>query len=363
MKIITILGTRPEIIKFSPLLPLLDAEFEHRLIHTGQHYDYNMDRIFFEELHLRQPDYQLNIGSHTPGKQIARMLEQIEEILLQEKPDMVAVLGDTNSTFAGALAAAKLFLPLMHIESGCRSFTRELPEELNKTVVPHLADYCIAPDEICRQNLVNAGIGQQKIFLLGSTAFDAVQRNRKLVDAEKVLQKYALRRDDFILLTMHRAENTNNLPRLHGMIQAVNDIAERKTIVFPLHPRTRKIITDNEIYLHPNLKIIEPESYLNFLALLSSCRFCMSDSGGIQEEALAFNVPCLILRNVTEWSRLTKAGKNILASTEPNQILAAAGRLLDDAELGAIKNIACPYETGVAEKIIEVMRSSASLAQ
>jgi len=360
MKIITIFGTRPEIIKFSPLLPLLDQEFEHKLIHTGQHYDYNMDLVFFEELQLRQPDYQLKIGSHTPGKQIAMMLEQIELILIQEKPDLVAVLGDTNSTLAGALAAAKLFIPLMHIESGCRSFSRELPEELNKTVVPHIADYCIAPDKICQQNLINAGIKNQKIFLLGSTVFDAVERNKKLVDTEKVLQKYGLQKDNFILLTMHRAENTDNLPRFRGMIQAINDVAEIKTIIFPLHPRTKKIMTENGIQLHQNIKIIEPESYLNFLALLSACRFCMSDSGGIQEEALAFNIPCLILRNVTEWTRLVEAGKNIVASTEPAKILAAALKLLDNSELDAIKNIQYPYETKVAERIIEVMKSSAS---
>ena len=200
----------------------------------------------------------------------------------------------------------------------------------------------------------------QKIFLLGSTAFDAVQRNRKLMDVEKLLQKYALQRDEFILLTMHRAENTDNLPRFRGMIQAINDVAEIKTIIFPLHPRTKKIMTENGIQLHQNIKIIEPESYLNFLALLSACRFCMSDSGGIQEEALAFNIPCLILRNVTEWTRLVEAGKNIVASTEPAKILAAALKLLDNSELDAIKNIQYPYETKVAERIIEVMKSSAS---
>lgn len=357
MKIITVLGTRPEITKLSPLLPLLDKEFEHILIHTGQHYDDAMDGVFFRELQLRLPDYNLAIGSHTPAKQLGLMLERIEEIVLKEKPDLIVVLGDTHSTFAGALVAAKQFVPLLYIEAGCRSFSKELPEELHKTVIPFMADYMISPDKICHTNLIRVGIPSEKIFLFGSMAFDAVIRNRQLIPQNDVLERYGLRGSDYVLLTLHRAENTDNLTRFQEMLRAINRLAVLKTFVFPVHPRTRKIIKEQKMVMHPNIKIIEPASYLTFLALLSSSRVCMSDSGGVQEEALVFNVPCLILRNVTEWTRLVDAGKNVIVGTEEEVIVKKAEPFLrDDTLLERVKAISYPFETGVAEKIVEVIR-------
>lgn len=360
MKIITILGTRPEIIKLSALIPLLDQEFEHILIHTGQHYDYNMDEVFFEELNLLKPKYFLNVGSHSQGRQTALMLEKIETLLQEEKPNLVIVLGDTNTTLAGTLAAVKLHFPVMHVESGCRSFNRQMPEEINRIVVDHIADYLIAPDEESFNHLLKEGISEEKIFLLGSTMFDAIARNKKFADIKarvSTLKTYDLEKNKYILVTIHRAENTNNLTVLAEIINALNKIVDEIPIIFPIHPRTRKIIENNQIKTNDKIIFTRPESYLSFLALLSNCRFCISDSGGIQEEAVAFNVPCLIPRNETEWMRLVEAGKNKLIGTKKENIVSAVLELWkDDAKLENMKAKESPFSSDVSKKIVEVIK-------
>ena len=357
MKIATILGTRPEIIKLSPLIPLLEKEFEHFIIHSGQHYDFNMDKVFFEELKLNKPRYTLNIGSHSQGKQTGMMVEKIEEVLLKEKPNLVIVQGDTNTTMSGALAASKLHIPIMHVESGCRSFNRKMPEEINRIITDHVADYLIAPDKKSSDNLIREGIDSEKIFLLGSTAFDAVTRNKELANVKKVLETLNLVEKEFVLVTLHRAENTNNVSVLRDIFAALNSMTEQTTFVFPIHPRTRRIIEENNFPINNKIKIIEPQSYLDFLSLLAGCKFCMSDSGGIQEEMLVFNKPCLILRNETEWERLVEAGKNLLISTSTEKIITETKRLLlNKEELQRIKEINYPFESGVSEKILGMIR-------
>lgn len=355
MKIATILGTRPEIIKLSPLIPLLDKEFEHVLIHTGQHYDYNMGGVFFEELGLRKPDCALSVGSCLQGKQTGLMLEKIEGVLINEKPDLVVVLGDTNTTLAGALAAAKLHIPLMHIEAGCRSFNRRMPEEINRIVADHLADYLIAPDEKSFQNMLNEGISEKKIFLLGSTIFDAVFRNKELIKPA-LLDELNLKKGGFVLVTLHRAENTGSIDNLKSILIALNQLADLMVFVFPIHPRTKKIIDENKLKINKKIRVVEPQSYLSFLALLSSCKFCITDSGGIQEEALVYNVPCLILRNETEWTRLIDAGKNILIGTKTEKIVDIVKHFLNEKELQKIKEIKCLYEAETSKKIIEIIK-------
>jgi UDP-N-acetylglucosamine 2-epimerase len=357
MKIITNLGTRPEITKLSPLLPLLDEGFDHLLIHTGQHYDHNMDKIFFEELGLVKPDYLLGIGSRAREEQIEVMQEKIKEVLIKEKPNLVIVQGDTNTTLAGAQAASKLKIPLMHIEAGCRSFNEEMPEEKNRVAVDKISDYLITPDEQGVQNLLDEGISKGKVFLLGSTVFDAVLRNKRLI-SDEVISNWGLGKKDYLLVTLHRAENTDNLKVLREIIDALNNLAERTTLVFPIHPRTKKILENNQIYLNEEIKVIEPQSYLNFLALLSGCKFCLSDSGGIQEEALACEVPCLILRNETEWMRIVESGKNILVGTNKEKIISSAKILLDtEEELQKIKERESPFQGGASEKIIKLIKT------
>ncbi|MBI2665959.1 UDP-N-acetylglucosamine 2-epimerase (non-hydrolyzing) [Candidatus Woesearchaeota archaeon] len=352
MKIVTILGTRPEITKLSPLISLLDKEFEHILIHTGQHYDYNMDMIFFEELHLKKPNYLLGVGSHAQGKQTALILEKIEEILIHEKPALVIILGDTNTTLSGALAAAKLHISLMHVEAGCRSFNKQMPEEINRIVADHLSDYLIAPDEVSVKNLLSEGFSPEKIFAFGSTVFDAVLRNKDIANTS-LLGDLFLIKDNYLLVTLHRAENTDDILRLKSIIEGLNKLAEFTTLVFPIHPRTKKFIQVNNIAVSPKIKVIEPQSYLHFLGLLSNCKFCLSDSGGVQEEALACNIPCLILRNETEWIRVVEAGKNLLVGTETEKIFSAAKELLDHPEkLSQIKEKRYDFAEGASSKIL-----------
>jgi UDP-N-acetylglucosamine 2-epimerase len=355
MKIITILGTRPEIIKLSALLPSLDQQHEHKLIHTGQHYDYNMDKVFFEELHLKTPDYSLNVGSHHQGKQTGLMLHKIEEVFLAEKPELVIVQGDTNTTLAGALAASKMHIPILHIEGGCRSFNRKMPEEINRVIVDNISNYLVVSDEKSLKNLQDEGIWKNT-FHLGSTAFEAASRNSQFARKE-LLTELDLQSNNYVLVTLHRAENTNDVGRLRTLVGALNQVSEITNLVFSIHPRTKRILEDNQIELNPKIKVIPPQPYLSFLALLSSSKFCMSDSGGIQEEALVFNVPCLILRNETEWKHLVDAGKNILLGTDTERIVSMANRLLkNEEELIQIKSIEYPIDTDVSETIMLLIK-------
>ncbi|HIG93675.1 MAG: UDP-N-acetylglucosamine 2-epimerase [archaeon GW2011_AR9] len=357
MKITTILGTRPEITKLSPLIPLLEGISEHILIHTGQHYDYAMDQVFFKELQLRTPTYNLHIGSQAQGKQTAMILEKVEEILQKEKPSLVIVEGDTNTAPAASLAAAKLHLPLMHIEAGCRSFNRNMPEEINRIIADHLATYLIAPDEVSVENLRQEGI-TKNVFMLGSTMFDAIVRNKQFINETEISRQFGLEKDKFVLVTLHRAENTDRVENLQQITASLNQLAEETTLIFPIHPRTKKALQEYKITLNPKIRVLEPQPYLTFLGLLSSCLFCMSDSGGIQEEALVCNKPCLIVRNETEWIRIVKAGKNILVGTQEEKIVSTALSLLQqESELQRIQRIKYPYETGVAQKIIQVIKN------
>lgn len=357
MKVVTILGTRPEIIKLSPLLPLLDKEFDHIIIHTGQHYDYQMDEIFFEQLNLRNPNYLLKVGSGKHAEQIAKMMIEIEKILIQEKPDWVIVFADPNTPLAGALVAVKLHLPLIHLEAGCRSFNKKMPEEINRVVCDHCADLLIAPDEKAEQNLLREGLPKEKIHVVGSTAIEASLRNVVFArENSLVIKDLNLGKEKFILLTIHRAENTNNFKVLEGLIEAAEEIANQIPIIFPMHPRTAKILKGHNLELN-KVKVIEPQGYLDFLNLLDSCLFIMSDSGGVQEEAAALDVPCLVLRNETEWTYLTDAGKNLLLSTDKEKIISIVNNLLKNRfKIKEMKNIQLNLNRNVAHKIIEVIK-------
>jgi len=358
MKVATILGTRPEIIKLSPLISLLEKELtseNHIIIHTGQHYDPEMDAVFFDELRLKKPDHALKVGSHPQGKQTGLMLQKIEEVLITEKPDLVVVQGDTNTTLAGALAAAKLGIKVVHVESGCRSFNREMPEEINRILTDAISSYLIAPDEDAVENLHKEGV-KGKILHLGSTAFDAALRMKEFADInfKTTSNNYNIKERKYVLLTLHRAENTTP-HRLASILNVLNEIGKDIPIVFPIHPRTSKIVMEQKIDVS-NLKIIPPASYLQFISLLAHCRFCVTDSGGIQEEALVFNVPCLIPRNETEWTRLVDAGKNILVGTEAENIKKNIVELWnDDTKLKSITEIDVDYPQNVSEKILKMI--------
>ncbi len=357
MKIITVLGTRPEIIKFSPLIPLLDKEFEHRIIHTGQHYNYEMDRVFFEDLELREPDYMLNVGSSTHAVQTAKMMVGTEEILLEYRPDMVIVLGDPNTPLAAALAAVKLNIPVAHLEAGCRSFNRRMPEEINRTIIDHCSEILFTPDETSTKNLISENIPEKKIFMVGSTVVDACLRNIELAKKSDIQERLGVKPDEYIVLTLHRSENTDDLKVLSGILSAVNRLSKETKVIFPIHPRTQKIIGDREM-IDKSVTKIEPVGYLDFLKLLGGAKFVITDSGGIQEEADVINVPCVIARNETEWTELVDAGKNILASTDAERLYTKSSELLrDPSKLKKIKSIGMIRKPGASEKVMGVIRN------
>lgn len=356
--ILSVLGTRPEIVKFSPLLPEFDRRSRHILVHTGQHYDENMDRIFFRELKLRAPKYFLNVGSAGQGVQTARMLTGLEPIMMKTRPDVVVVLGDTNSTLAGAIVAAKLNIPIAHVEAGCRSFNRSMPEEKNRILVDHISDLLFAPDAQAVEHLRNEGFASKLIHRVGNTGLDATRRTMRFAKRNR-LGKFGVSPEGYVLATLHRAENTDNLARFSQLIEALNAISRRVTVLFPIHPRTVAVLKKNKIKLAPGIQALPPLGNLDFIALLQNALFILSDSGGIQEEAAVVNRPCLILREETEWTRLVSAGKNFLVGVESRNILSKAMRLLDSESLRrAIARKPVPLQFHATEKILKVIMKS-----
>ena len=357
IKIATVLGTRPEITKLSPVLPLLDTEFENILIHTGQHYDYNMDRAFFEELRLRDPNYKLNVGSGTHAVQTGNMMIKIEEVLIREKPHAVVVFADPNTPLAGALAAVKLGIPIIHMEAGCRSFNRSMPEEINRILVDHCSSLLLAPDKIAHDNLIAEGVSENKIKTVGSTVFDVCARNKVFADESKILERLNVKPQNYIVATIHRAENTDNLETFRGLISAFNAISRKMKIVFSIHPRTKKRLEATDIKLDSSVVLVDALTYFDFLKLLYNSRFILTDSGGIQEEAAAFNIPAIVTRNETEWTYLTDAGKNVLASTNSNKIVQIASELIEnDSKLNEMKNKNIGLAFGASQNVVNAIK-------
>lgn len=320
MRIATIIGARPQFIKAATISRCIKnrEDIHEILVHTGQHYDKNLSDIFFKELDIPTPNYHLGIGSGTQGTQTGQMLGAIEAVLLQEQPDWVLVYGDTNSTLAGALAAVKLHIPVAHVEAGLRSFNRQMPEEINRILTDHAANFLFAPTPIAVQNLKNEGIPENNIHLVGDVMQDAaLYYGDKSAKCSHILHSLELLPHNYILVTLHRAENTNNVQRLHTIFNAFIEIALEIPIVLPLHPRTRKALTQAGIQSHvsANLKIIEPVGYLDMVALEKNARLIATDSGGVQKEAFFHRVPCVTLREETEWVELVAQGFNNLAGT------------------------------------------------
>lgn len=327
LRVVTILGTRPEIIKCSPLLPAFDARCVHTLIHTGQHYDDAMDGQFFRELGLRPPDHELNVGSGPHGAQLACMLSGIEPILQACQPDWVFVQGDTNSTLAGGLAAAKLGIPVIHLEAGCRSFNRAMPEEINRVVVDHLATLCLAPDELAAGHLRAEGIAPRQIVTVGSTGVDACLRIAHLAaDGDERALPGGVAPGAYLAATIHRAENTTP-ERLAALVGALGDLSADWPIVFPVHPRTAASLRGLE--LPPGIITCDPLGYAEMMRLVRSCRGLLTDSGGLQEEAAVLGAPTFVLRNETEWRELVDAGHHQLVGTDRAHIVRIVRESLD----------------------------------
>ncbi|MGB9607836.1 MAG: non-hydrolyzing UDP-N-acetylglucosamine 2-epimerase [bacterium] len=327
MKIISVVGARPQFIKatiVSQAIEKHNVSSSHRieeiLLHTGQHYDYEMSEIFFQQLKLKKPDYNLEVGSDTHAKQTARMLERIEEVLFKEKPDLVLVYGDTNSTLAGALAASKLNIKVAHIEAGIREFNKAMPEEQNRILTDHLSSLLFCPTQTAVKNLKREGI-EEGVFFVGDVMFDAILGSLPIAELNsRILKDLALEPKNYYLTTIHRAENTDRKENLHNLLFALNQL--ELPVVFPIHPRTKKAVERYGLSdLLRKLKVIEPVGYLDMLVLERNARAILTDSGGVQKEAYLLGVPCITLRNETGWVETLEGGWNVLAGTDVEKIL------------------------------------------
>lgn len=327
-----VLGTRPEIIKMSPIIRECERRnLDYFILHTGQHYSYEMDLAFFEDLELPEPKFNLDVGSGTHAEQTGRIMTGIETILMDERPDVVLVQGDTNTVIAGALAASKLHIKVGHVEAGLRSFDRTMPEEINRVVADHIADYLFAPTQMAKQNLIAEGIACDKIHITGNTIVDAVYQNLELSQKKAdYLDELHLSPQEYFLVTAHRAENVDVKTRLSGIMDGLSAIQEEYSlpVIFPMHPRTAKMMQQFSIQQN-GIKIIKPLGYLEFLQLMANARAVLTDSGGLQEESCILGVPCVTLRDNTERPETVDVGANVLTGTHPRSIAASVRTMVE----------------------------------
>jgi len=325
IKILTILGARPQFIKAGSVSREVRRQKEEGkniqevIVHTGQHYDANMSDIFFQQMQIPKPDYFLGIGGKSHGAMTGQMIEKIEEVALKEKPDWIMVYGDTNSTLAGAIVASKLHIKLAHIEAGLRSFNMKMPEEVNRILTDRVSNILFCPTDTAMQNIKNEGYEKLdcRIVESGDVMQDGAMFYKDLAVKPSVEIK-----NDFILCTIHRAENTDDEIRLRSIFEALNEIAKEKQIILPLHPRTKKILENLKLNIK-NLTLIDPIGYLEMVWLINNCDFVMTDSGGLQKEAYFFEKQCITLRDETEWIELVECGANILVGADKQKILEA----------------------------------------
>ena len=362
IKIATIIGARPQFIKAAAISRAFEAFnrqskgicFEEDIIHTGQHYDRNMSKVFFEELGIPQPKVNLEIGSGLHGRQTGDMLEQIESTLIDEKPDYVLIYGDTNSTLAAALAAVKIHIPIAHIEAGLRSFNRRMPEEINRVVADHISSLLFCPTDTAVENLANEGI-TGGVYQVGDVMYDSVLFNTSLAEGSStILDQLELKSKSFYLTTIHRAENTDNKDKLNCILDALDRID--MPVLLPMHPRTKNTLGTRLDEIGTRIRIIDPVSYLDMLMLEKNARVILTDSGGVQKEAYWANVPCITLRSETEWAELVTAGCNQVVGTDPSTILDAVAKAENEAISDFVSNTSKLYGDGhSAEKIVAIL--------
>ncbi|MBE0685044.1 MAG: UDP-N-acetylglucosamine 2-epimerase (non-hydrolyzing) [Anaerolineaceae bacterium] len=319
MKILSIVGARPQFVKAAILSRELRKEYTEILVHTGQHYDANMSDVFFQEMEIPKPNYNLNIGSRNHGEQTGAMLKGIEEVLLKEEPDWCLVYGDTNSTLAGALAAVKLHIKVAHVEAGLRSFNRRMPEEINRVLTDHISDLLLCPTQTAVDNLKQEGI-TKGVHLVGDVMYEALMwAVEKARTHSSILKDLELAPKNYLLATVHRAENTDDPEQLNNILTAFNQLTE--TLVWPVHPRTQKKLVDLNWQPEKHIILIEPVGYMDMVRLEENARTIITDSGGIQKEAFWLQVPCITLRDETEWVETVESGWNTLTSINQEKIL------------------------------------------
>jgi UDP-GlcNAc3NAcA epimerase len=326
-KIVTVLGARPQFIKASVVsrtLELSDNATEV-VVHTGQHFDTNMSDVFFSELGMAEPAYQLDIHGGSHGAMTGRMLAEVEKVLLAEKPDAVLVYGDTNSTLAGALAAVKLHIPVAHVEAGLRSFNMAMPEEVNRVLTDRISTWLFSPTSAASEHLAREGVPSERVIAVGDVMYDVALHHGARVDANGgLMEQLGLKPKSYLLATIHRAENTDHPARLIAIVEALEIVAERLLVVLPLHPRTRAVLQQMNLLdrLSRRVKLIDPVGYLDMVQLEKYAALIATDSGGVQKEAFFYQVPCVTLRDETEWIELIQAGWNRLAPPSGAEILA-----------------------------------------
>ena len=335
MKVVSIVGARPQFIKAAAVSRKLREQHTEVLVHTGQHYDYEMSGVFFDGLELPRPDVNLGVGSSSHGSQTGAMLKGVEDVLLAERPDYLLVYGDTNSTLAGALAASKLSVRVAHVEAGLRSFNRRMPEEINRVVADHLSDLLLCPSDTAVRNLAAEGI-TRNVHLVGDVMLDVLNwaQQRLATEPSGTLEQLSLKEQRYLLATVHRSENTDDLARLSEILDAFNSLDE--TVVFPVHPRTRKMITDARCQIGKHVRLIKPVGYLDMVALVRAARLVLTDSGGLQKEAYWLGVPCLTMRSETEWVETVETGWNKLVGFDSGKIAKAVYSFKPDSSRPAL---------------------------
>jgi UDP-N-acetylglucosamine 2-epimerase (non-hydrolysing) len=358
LRIVGVVGARPNFMKIEPIFRLLDARgVPAKLVHTGQHYDENLSRVFFADLGLREPDIELNVGSGTHAEQTAKVMLRLEPILQEDRPDLLLVVGDVNSTLAASVTAAKLDIPIAHVEAGLRSFDRAMPEEINRIVTDALSSLLFTTAREADENLAREGVPRERIFFVGNVMIDTLERCRKAAARSEALSRLGLEPREYVLVTLHRAANVDSDGVLADILSALGEIQQRARVVFAVHPRTRARIHqfgyEGRLSAMGNLLLTDPLGYVEFLALESQARLVLTDSGGVQEETTVLGVPCLTLRENTERPITVSQGTNRLVGRDRGKIVAAALAALDGRmPSGRIPEL---WDGKAAERIVEIL--------
>lgn len=358
-KIILVVGARPNFMKSAPLMKELlkyPDKFETLLIHTGQHYDHGLSQLFFDQLKIAKPDIYLGVGSGSHAEQTAKIMVGLERVLVEQKPDLVVVFGDVNSTIAAAIVAAKLCICLAHVEAGLRSFDNTMPEEINRIVTDRLSNYLFVTENSGMINLKTEGIAEDKIFFVGNIMIDSLTNNLEASKKSNILKKLALKPREFAAMTIHRPANVDNKDTLAKLLNVIAEIGKNIPIVFPCHPRTKKNLEKFSLLNNINkdaVKIIEPIGYLDFLKLQSESKFVLTDSGGIQEETTFMKIPCITIRENTERPVTVEVGTNIVTGIDPEKILETVDQIIN----GKYKNGNIPelWDGKTAQRIVDIL--------
>ncbi len=359
LKIFNIVGARPNLVKIAPLMHEMakHAGIQPVLVHTGQHYDEKLSDVFFRQMGIPTPDFNLEVGSGSHAWQTAEILKRIEPLLLEKKPDLVLVVGDVNSTIAASLASVKLGIPIAHVEAGLRSFDRTMPEEINRVLTDALADHLFVTEEDAVGNLLKEGRPRDRIHLVGNVMIDSLLHFLPLAQQSRIGDELGLRNgkgwQSFGVLTLHRPSNVDSTEKLAELLGVIDTIAPQVPIMFPVHPRTQQRLSHSGIKHHPQLRLIQPLGYLDFLCLLSKATLALTDSGGIQEETTALGVPCLTLRDNTERPVTVSQGTNVIVGTNPSKSVAATEQILrGDSKKGRMPPL---WDGHAAERIVEIL--------